>query len=258
MKIFQNFIDLFRGKYEYSLIFKPFRDKKKFYNHIISLGYNCEIAFRLYQYFKFEESNLFNWSYTCNIEDLIYALNHFKDIGQNDFTLQRGLWQCNNAKIAFHGYAVIDITPEESQKEDFLNNDKQQLLEKINYLKSKFLKILQDKSKKLYIYKVKISDVSANLNDNIIKIKKALLNLGGQNFDLMIIIEDKYKKQIPKNNNYIIRTVKYYPPDDNVVSFKYNKNGFKKIFDEFWCVKPKKYQKNKVYKFEITNKREKG
>ena len=75
------------------LAFKRKRCNK--YDYIFSLGYNCEIAFRFVKYFKFEESNLFNWMYVLPFERLLNAINNLDKIGTEGFRGPNPLWHDN-------------------------------------------------------------------------------------------------------------------------------------------------------------------
>lgn len=228
------------------LFTKFFRKKENKYDHIISLGYNCEVTFRFLKYFKFEESNLFNWTATRTIDDLINALANFDKIGTNDFNTPNPLWECKNTKIRFHGKAPMSIYINKTATTEEMEADKKELTERIKYLKNKFLNILCDNSKKMYVCKIKSENINENINFKIETIIKKLKILGGKNFDLLVISEDRMKNFfIPQN--YIYRTVKYFAPDNDVTSKKYFNNGWNKIFDEFY--QPKIKSKKKKYKF---------
>lgn len=226
------------------------RNKEKFYDHIISLGYNCEIQFRFYKYFKFEETSLFNWSYINSIDDLIKVINNPSLIGKQGYEQPNPLYTCKETNIKFHGKAKwkkIKDNPE------LIDKDLNDLAERVDYLKEKFIKTLQSDSKKLYIYKVRQTDISEDIDKKISELKKALKIQAGEGiarFDLLIISEEKNKKFFREINNYIFRTVKYFAPDEEVTSKKYLNNGWDEIFDEFYTKKPKWYKKNKKYKFE--------
>lgn len=226
------------------------RNKEKFYDHIISLGYNCEIQFRFYKYFKFEETSLFNWSYINSIDDLIKVINNLSLIGKKGYEQPNPLYACKETNIKFHGKAKwkkIKDNPE------LIDKDLNDLAERVDYLKEKFIKTLQSDSKKLYIYKVRQTDISEDIDNKISELKKALEIQAGRGiirFDLLIISEEKNKKFFREINNYIFRTVKYFAPDEEVTSKKYLNNGWDEIFDEFYTKKPKGYKKNKKYKFE--------
>ena len=155
----------------------------KFYDKIISLGYNCEIQFRFYKKFKYEETSIFNWSYIKSIDDLIRVLKDFSLIGKKGFKENAPLYTCVETNISFHGKAKwkkIKDNPELIQK------DIKDLSERLNYLKEKFIKTLKSNNKKLYIYKVKESDITENINEKIIELKKTLQTQeGGHLLDLI-------------------------------------------------------------------------
>ena len=226
------------------------RNKDNFYEQIISLGYNCEVQFRFYKYFKYEETSLFNWSYIKNLDDLIRVLNDLSLIGKQGYKQTVPLYTCIETNISFHGKAKWKKIKD---NQELIEKDIQDLSEKNNYLKEKFINTLKSNSKKLYIYKVKNSDITENINDKIIELKKTLETLEGgasAGFNLLIVAEEKYANFFKNQNEYIFRTVKYFAPDNDVTSKKYLDNGWDEIFDEFYSKKPKGYKKKKKYKFE--------
>lgn len=152
------------------------RNKEKFYDHIISLGYNCEIQFRFYKYFKFEETSLFNWSYINSIDDLIRTLNDLTLIGKQGYKLSSPLYTCKETNIKFHGKAKWKKIKDSSE---LIDKDMKDLAERVNYLKEKFIKILQSDSKKLYIYKTNETDISESIDKKISELKKSLEILSG-------------------------------------------------------------------------------
>ncbi len=219
-----------------------FRKKENKFDHIMSLGYNCEPMFRFVRYFGFEESSIFNWVGILNAKHLIFAINNFDNIGENGFLDPTPLYECKNSHVRFHGN-IFNV--EENSSREVIEEDKKSLYEKLKYLKEKFKNIAFDNSKKLYMMKLKSEDVSFEVMDEV---QKAFEIFGAKNFKILFIIEKKDEIKTNKKLPYIIRTVKYFADDNEVVSKKYLKNGFDKIFDEFWMPNIKK--KNKVYKFD--------
>lgn len=226
------------------------KDNSKFYKNIISLGYNCEIQFRFYNKFKYEETSLFNWSYINSIKDLIQVLNDLSLIGKQGFRVSAPLYTCNETNISFHGKAKwkkIKDNPE------LIEKDIKDLGERLDYLKEKFVNTLKSNEKKLYIYKVKETDITNDINEKIIELKNALKTIEGKassEFNLLIVAEEKYANYFKNTDEYIFRTVKYFAPDKEVTSKKYLDNGWDDIFNEFYSKKPKGYKKKKKYKFE--------
>ena len=228
---------------DFKLFFKRKRENK--FDYIFSLGYNCETAFRIYRFFKFEESCLFHWSGTPSTKGLIFALNNFDLIGTGGFEAPNPLWECKNTHMRFHGKTDMSLYINNQATPDILENDKKDLTERIAYLKEKFLKILKDNSKKLYVYNLRTNDIS---EDNIKELYKTLKNMGGQNFKLLVVTEKSANFNPQPSENIIYRTVDFFSPDDEVTSEKYFNSGYDKIFEEFYCTR--RPSKKKKYKFE--------
>ena len=214
------------------------QNRKRGFDHIISLGYNCEVAYSFLKYFYFEESGLFNWAYSKNIDDLINALKDTDNIGKNGFVfVVSGLWECQKTFVQFHG------------KEDNTKNGAAEVTSRLNYLKNKFVKIAQSDDKKLYIYKMKTSQIDQKTPKKLEMLWNALAkNVGAKNFQLLVVCEQN-AKPIKSSDKYITRTVKFFAPDTDVTNGSYMRNGWDDIFYEFY---PKKIGKKptKKYKFD--------
>lgn len=231
----------------------PFK-KRKHYDYVISLGYNCEIAHKFLKYYKFEISNLFNWTFSYSLDDLIAALQNFDMLGAGDWHTANPLWECANTHIRFHGKAPMQgyIDGNITQKE--IDADKTELISRVKYLKEKFLNIAISEKRKLYVYKIKADDIKNNIQSKISALMQALDELGAKNYQLMIVAEKKYADCWGSDSrDYILKFVDEFPPDNDVVNKKYRKNGWHIIFDELSVQKPKNYVKKKRYKYEKEN-----
>lgn len=235
-------------------VIKFFRKKENCFDHIISLGYNCEIAYRFFKYFNFEESSLFNWGSTKSIDGLIDILKAPETIYNEGFELSETLWKSKGSEIRLHGKLTPAIMLDKNTDKKIFESDLKDLKEKTKYLIEKFYRILKDDSSKLYIYKVREKGLNENIHDKIVKLKNILEELGGNNFKLLVISAEKYSKYFKTCNEYIYRTVKFYPPDSAVTDEKYEENGFFKIYDEFYVKKPEEKICKKTYKFDKTSR----
>lgn len=228
--------------------------KKKHYDYIISLGYNCEVTYKFLRHYGFEESNLFNWVHSGPIENLTKALMSFSDIGAGDWRRPGTLWTCLNSNIHFHGKVPIIRYVNNTISEEEIEADKEDLISRVKYLKEKFLTIAKDEKKKLYIYKIDSHDVDDLVDSKIISLLNALKDLGVNNFDLLVVAEKSTAKLFKKHSDkYDVDFVKYFPPDDDVTNEKYLKNGWSNVFNRFSVAKSKKYNRKKKYKFELNN-----
>lgn len=220
------------------------RKKANRYDHIISLGYNCEVAFKFIRYFKFEETGIFNWCYAFRISNFINTVNNIEKIASEGFSGPNPLWVDNFSQIHFHGKAnhmELQNNPE------LIQADLEDLTSRLQYLSQKFLKVLRSDERKLYIRKVRKFDIDDV--KQISELYQALLDKGGKNFDLMIVAEEKYKDFYKDAKDCIFRTVDFFPPDDHVTDPEYFDNGWDRIFDEFYVKRPKNIKKKK-YKFD--------
>ena len=229
-------------------IHKLFRKPKNGFNHIISLGYNCETAFRFLKYFRFEEASLFNWAASETFDTLIHALENLDKIGMDGFQLYHGLWKCNNTKICWHGRQKMNVYLEHRDTELVRQQDVAELSARIQYLKQKFIKIAQGEDTKLFIYKLHTPQISNETANKILKLHQVLTDvIQAKNFKLLIVHEQGVI-HLPENSNYMVRTVKCFAPDAYVHSRQHMTNGWDKIFAEFYPTKIIK--RNKTYKFD--------
>ena len=234
-------------------IIKKFLDSLKYekFRYIVPLGYNCETAFRFWRVYRFLDSSLFAWTYSYSIEDLINALNNFDSILSGEIELPDPLYECQNTHIRFHGKTNMKtwLNCKEYNME-LVNSDKEELKQRVGYLKEKFVRILHSSDSKLFIYKVTVSDCKSDtININIDKLY-TYFEKNTTNFKLIIVIEEKYKDKIQiKKDNLIIETVKQYSPEEDVTN---KKKGDAKSWNKIY----KKYRPSvllktkKKFKFE--------
>lgn len=231
-------------KRDFLLSFK--RKKENKFDYIFSLGYNCEVAFKFYRFFKFEESCIFNWVYNVPISDFVKVLNDMDLIGKTGFNKPNPLWECKTTHLRFHGKADMSLYINNEATEEMIEQDRNDLIERLAYLKSKFIKFAKSDCKKLYVYKVFPGDADES---KIQDLYSALKNLGAKNFKLLIITEKAENFKPEDTNDIMYRQVDYYAPPDEITSPKYFNNGFDKIWEEFYCPDNTKHR-NKKYKFE--------
>lgn len=157
-------------------------------DRIISLGYNCEISFRLEDYFTDLDSYLFSWSYECDRDLFVEALKNIDDVFSGSVSLQEDhMFKCDKYNIKFHPrYDILpkvgDVT--EEQIKEALN----ELESRIAHLKMKTKSMLQDSEQKIFLMKVE----DKGCEDNILFINKiygALKEQAGGNFILTAILE---------------------------------------------------------------------
>lgn len=218
----------------------------KKYDNIISLGYNCEVTLRFARYYfakyyKQLESNLFNWTYSYSVEDLIYALQHIDLICSGDMVKPNPLWECKNTKFRFHGRAPITIWMSGDEiDDDFINADLAELRSRVYHLKNKFIiTMTMSNLENLFVYKMRKSDVEQLEKGvkNINQLFESLATLSQNRFELLVVLEDcpmiiKLINLID-NEKIHIRTVKNFVSEHDVDSEEYDPSDWNLIFDEF-------------------------
>ncbi len=198
-------IDLWKKLKIRRCCFQPQRS----YDHIISLGYNCEISFQFFHLYRFLESNLFAWTYSYSLQDTIYALQHLDKVGTNGFLLANSFFQCVNTKICFHGKDDPHMSLEELKAE---------LTGRIEYLKNKWLRICSTKDQSiLFIVKVRIQPIEQNVEE-IKQLYQTLKQMTAAPFDLLVVCGKLATLPDFKHPHIFVRQVKHFAPDDDVPS----------------------------------------
>ncbi|MBO4643376.1 MAG: hypothetical protein J5716_02075 [Alphaproteobacteria bacterium] len=221
------------------------RSKIKRYDHIVSLGYNCEIAYQLFRHNGFLESNLFAWASIPSLQTLISALNDLNQIGSQDYVPDDIMYICNKTKIKFHGKTDLKKFGNDPE---LVRKDKEELYSRVAFLRDKFISVAEENSRKLYILKVKSSET--DVEQKIDEIRGLLSRRNNGSFDFLFVPEEAFAKtlSLTEKDGFYIRTVSEYAPDSAVTSKFRSFKEWQRIFDEF--VPLHKLKKTKKYKFE--------
>lgn len=201
---------------------------------LISLGYNCEVSFRLEDYFGGLDSYLFSWSYEEDRELFLKALKNTDDVFSGNVSLRDDhMFADETYKIKFHPrYDILSKSGAYTQK----NYD-----EALSELQSR-IKHLKEKTKELFasgrkvIFLVKVQDFGEEKN---IKYIKALSNVLKEvvisgNFLLVAVLEKKnITKKISELEDSIlrIRTVKKFAPVKHTDIWGDVKGWYKILFE---------------------------
>lgn len=227
-----------------NLIYKFSKTNK--YDHIISLGYNCEISYQFYCNYKFTQSHIFSWVEILKDEDLLAALTDLNGVFSQGMGVTRSPFVCKKYDIYFHNrkHKKALYNEDGSINEEVVIPDQEELLSRVSYLREKFKKTISSDASKLFIVKPRSG------TDNIKKLKNILDNMV-KGYNLLIVTdENKYDEfKVLESDTVFVRKVLKYSPDKSVTDKKQgDMKGWKKIFKEFG---PSKLQKEKkTYKFE--------
>ena len=223
----------------------------KYHKNFVSLGYNCELAYRYNLNNGFVDSGLFQWSYSCSCDDLIFALNHLNLLFTGEILDPNPLYECANTHIRLHGKFPMNLWMEggagtSEQKEA----DKAELVERVAYLKKKFVNTLHEGGA-LVMYKMRsVEALAPNAVEKVRTIIATLRKLEANEFDFVLVLENKCRGrlQFDKSERVYVRYVREFNPDGDVSNKKIGDfYGWKCIFNEF---RPAQKKKN-AHKFKF-------
>lgn len=215
---------------------------------ILSLGYNCEISFRIEDYFGRIDAYLFSWSFEEDRTLFLDALEHIDNIFNVNVNLRDDHMFADEVyKIKFHPrYEILPKVGSYSHKQYIEALD--ELTSRLNHLKDKTQQTFLSKNDIIFL--IKIEDLGEESNYNYIL---ALYNILSKvvvykNFKLVCIFE---KKAILKRINELtaslkglrIRTVKRFAPVKHT-DICGDIRGWYKILREFMPIEKTNYFKN--------------
>lgn len=230
-----------------------FHQNTKYYGHVFSLGYNCEVSYQFFRHYRFVESCLFSWVGIKGVPMLINTLEHLEDVSTKGFEYNGSMYVCNASGVAFHGR----LTPKESKdltEKEKISLDTKELQPRIAHLKKKFIETANDGKKTLYIYKPSAYDIenSGNFVNDIKQLHHCLCKLVSNEFDLLVVVEKKFLEELTEevfaSKHIFLRRVNYFNPPQCVTRKPNDRKSWKKIFREFRA--DFKLTKTKKYKFE--------
>ncbi|MGN0014414.1 MAG: hypothetical protein ACI37T_03250 [Candidatus Gastranaerophilaceae bacterium] len=226
--------------------------KRKKYDNIIPLGYNCEIAYRFYRHFRFIESSLFAWVYINSFEELLNALKNLDSLAQGELFYENTMFKCLNSGIYFHGKTSAEkITGDKENASKLIASDIEELRPRIKYLSDKLIKTINNGKSTLFIKKISPKEaIEPDMHDKISELYAFLEKFSKNKFDLLLITEKSFYNDFLYNEqNIYTRNVEQYSPDSTVTDKKSgDKFGWDVIFTEF-CPKKRVWKKKKL-KFE--------
>lgn len=163
------------------------------YDVVTSLGYNCEISFRIENFLGHLEAMPFSWSYENDRILFLDALENIELLFQGPVKLMDdNMICCERFNIKFHPrYSVLLRVghPTEESYEECVR----ELRDRLDHLKSKFIDLLNSNKRTLFIVKVE----NNNTQDDVLYIKRLETVLkkiyASKNFKLLVVLEQTAK-----------------------------------------------------------------
>lgn len=224
-----------RRCYDLTLAALVARLKRKTFDQIVILGFNCEAAFRFVCKWDFLDSSLLAWANSLTLDNLIRSLGNFDGIGTGEMTFHvpSQMWRCSNSGIYFHGKLHASDPTKTTQAER--DADLDDLRARLAHLKEKFRTYATNGKPTLFVYKLTSDDqLRADLGERLDALEAALRTLGANNAHLLVICEHRRLSSMPAGLNRSFRSVLRFNPGNDVTNRrKGDPSGWNRIYSEF-------------------------
>lgn len=212
----------------------------KKYDEVISLGYNCEISFRIRDYYGKLCSWPFSWTYILDRDAFLDALDNMDEIFQGEVYVSKdarvnSMIECGKYHICFHPRGEY-VAEDGSIKQETFVEAVDELQQRISYLVKKFKEALQNTSKQ-YIFFIGLTDNGKTDDiEFLISLKSKLNKLcPSGNYELVAVVaKNRFDEKLKKfdEERIKIRTIKSFGKQKcNDIST--DAKGWGKIFSEF-------------------------
>ena len=213
--------------------------KKNEFNEIFSLGYNCEVSFRLKEKFEVLPSYIFSWTFCLDKKLFLDSLKYdFKDIisGEN-IVFNYGMVEFSKYKLKFHCDPQFEKELSEEHSKEFEDKVLEETISKVLHLKEKTLKLFSSGKRILFAIKIDSSlygdyDTELFILDLFSILKRKVKN---KKFLLVVVLKeedylDKFKKLT--NSRLRIEKVKFFPSNVDV-AYSGDFDGWGKILSDY-------------------------
>lgn len=209
------------------------------FDEVVSLGYNCEVSFRIENALGELNSMPFSWAYILDRDLFLEALENPKEIFQNEVSVCRDprvntMIQCDKYKICFHPRAEY-VDADGTIIENTFREACDELRSRVAHLTDKFEKLLQSEKRTLFL--VGVTENGKTTDAEFIKKLYQYLcaKYVSKNFLLVAVIPKKrMNKELfsLESDRLKIRTIKRFGTQRcNDIST--DASGWSKIFGEF-------------------------
>lgn len=134
------------------------------YDVVASLGYNCEISFRLENFFEHINAMPFSWSYVLERDSFPAVLENIDPLFAGEVRLlEDHMILCENTNIKFHPRYEI-LLKNGSVTEESLAEATEELKSRVAHLKNKYKELLTGNKNTLFLLKVENKGEESNVN----------------------------------------------------------------------------------------------
>lgn len=216
------------------------------YDYIMSLGYNCEVSFRLIDYYGTINPFLYSWSFELDRELFLKSLLNINSIFTEEISVADDhMFKCDQYQIKFHPRYEIFPQYGEYTKEQY-DEALKELQSRISHLKEKTITAFQSDKKKLFFIKVENKGEENNI-EYIKNLYSTLKNICYKDsFTIVCVLEKKaLTKKIKRieNTNLLICSLRSFAPKKHT-DVMGDLIGWSKIFNSINRGEENSYFKN--------------
>ena len=188
------------------------------FSHIVSLGYNCEVSYRIMDYMGEKiESYPLSWAYMIEQNRIVEIFDHMDKLYNGNLIARSdGMFLVEELNLALH--TTIDHSNIKNfsmqELEQFHENGEREIRERFRYLVSKWERLLKSDEATLFLLKIQQNDI-AFLKD--IEIWMQNNYISNNFFIVCVTCDDSLAQQIMKMNLTHIggANIRGFATDDN-------------------------------------------
>ena len=178
------------------------------FEHIVSLGYNCEVSYRIKDYLGGSlDSYPLSWAYVHDQTRMSYIIGHLEDMftGETQVNLKSGMIWCEKLDISFHS-KISHENLSEDNKEEYKKDALAEMNQRYEYLRHKFEQLFRGEESTLFILKCQGYQEHQHVVLYLRRIEKKLTEqyLSGK-FFLLAVTDDINLYNILKKENSATR-----------------------------------------------------
>ena len=218
------------------------------FNNIVSLGYNCEVSFRIQDHYGYVNSIIYSWAYIEDRDRFLRSLDEMELLVKSDKQLlPHGMFRSEKYGISFHSKIPKEllIMPDGTVDLDNIGRAKEEMEQRYSYLARKLQRMFQSQTEKtLYVCKMYGWEKDVNRNRTFINnLYNTLQKLCCRdNFALLIVMEkndQNFQLQSLEEKGIFTRFVEKFA-DDSETRSGGDQKGWNAIFDEFELIEESK------------------
>lgn len=205
------------------------------FDNIVGIGYNCEISFRIRNYFGKIDSQLFSWAYVYDREKFLDAFEYPEKIYSGDMILKdNGMFECGVTKLSFHPRHEI-LEDGSRDEEERIQWCKDELKQRVEHLKKKHKTLLSGDRNTLFLLKVKPDTEEQDIEfiKNVYELIHNMYHSG--RFMLVVLFPEKRVTEAIREletEKLKVRTLRWFPPQKHT-DIASDSRRWAQIFYEF-------------------------